>query len=87
MALPNVFDNNVGSVSGPDAIFAYCKAKAESLQLTLFGADVKNCRSGDNAKNTYNKYGHSNRCVFSNANTGLASGQTKYGSVFVYGLE
>ena len=84
-ALPDSFDSNVSTVSGPDAIYDYCKAKAKSLSYKLFGADEKNCWSGD--ENTYNKYGGSDLCDFSKGGTGHASGQDMYGSVFVYKLE
>lgn len=86
-ALPDSFDSNVSSVSGPDAIYDYCKAKAEQLGYNLFGADDKNCWSGDDAENTYNKYGISKQCVFSEKGTGHANGQDMHGSVFVYELE
>ena len=86
-ALPDSFDSNVSSVSGPDAIYDYCKAKAESASRKVFGADEKNCWSGGNAESTYNKYGGSSQCVFSRAGTGHANGQEKYGSMFVYKLE
>ena len=86
-ALPDLFENNVSSVSGPDAIYDYCKAKAQRLGYNLFGADDENCWSGDDAENTYNKYGVSKECVFSKAGTGHANGQNKYGNVFVYELE
>ena len=86
-ALPDTFDNNVSSVSGPDAIYDHCKAKAEKLGYNLFGADDKNCWSGDDAENTYSKYGVSRECVFSKKGTGHANGQDVHGSVFVYELE
>jgi len=73
------------SVSGPDAIYDFCKEKAESSGYKLFGVDEKNCWSGD--ENTYNKYGGSDQCDFSKGGTGHASGQDMYGSVFVYKLE
>ena len=86
-ALPVSFDNHVSSVSGPGAIYDYCKAKAEYFGYKVFGADEKNCWSGDNAENTYNKYGGSTMCVYSKANTGHANGQDKFGNVFVYTME
>lgn len=87
-ALPDSIDNNVSSLSGPDAIFDHCKGKAESFGYKVFGADDKNCWSGDDAENTYNKYGGSaTPCVFSKANTGHANGRDKFGDVFVYKLE
>ncbi|KAL9955604.1 hypothetical protein ACROYT_G036949 [Oculina patagonica] len=85
-ALPESFDNNVGSVTGPDAIFDYCKEKAEALGYKMFGADDKSCWSGDDAESTYNKYGESTGCTFSKK-TGHGSGQDKNGDVFVYKLE
>lgn len=85
-ALPYPFDSNVSTVSGPDAIYDYCKAKAKSLGYKLFGTDEKKCWSGDDAKNTYDKYGGSTQCEFSKAGTGHASGRDMYGSVFVYQL-
>ena len=86
-ALPDSFDSNVGSVSGPDAIYDYCKAKAKQLGYNLFGADDKNCWSSDDAENNYNKYGVSTQCVFSNKGTGHANGQDVNGDVFVYRFE
>ena len=81
-ALPELFDDKV-SVKGPDAIFNYCKGKAEALGYKIFGADNKSCWSGDDAKNTYKKYGVSKQCDFSKK-TGNGSGNTVNGNVFVY---
>ena len=61
-ALPDSFDSNVSIVKGVEAIFNYCKAKAEAFGYNMFGADNKNCWSGDNAEGTYNTYGVSNLC-------------------------
>lgn len=85
--MPHSFDGNVSDVSGPDAIYDYCKQKAKSSGYRIFGADEKNCWSGKDAENTYNKYGGSKLCVFSNANPAHANGQDKYGNMFVYRLE
>ncbi|KAL9955603.1 hypothetical protein ACROYT_G036947 [Oculina patagonica] len=85
-ALPESFDNKVSSVTGPDAIFDYCKEKAEALGYKMFGADDKSCWSGKDAESTYNKYGESSGCTFSKK-TGHGSGQDKNGDVFVYKLE
>ena len=85
-ALPVSFDNNVRSVAGPDAIFGYCKGKAEAIGYKMFGADDKDCWSGDDPENTYNKYGDSILCLFSRK-TGHGSGQDKNGDVYVYKLE
>lgn len=74
------------SVAGPDAIFDYCKGKAEATGYKMFGADDKNCWSGDDPENTYNKYGDSILCLFSRK-TGHGSGQDKNGDVYVYKLE
>ncbi|XP_078346319.1 LOW QUALITY PROTEIN: SCO-spondin-like [Oculina patagonica] len=84
-ALPELFDNNVSSVTGPDAIFDHCKGKAEAFGYKTFGADDKSCWSGDEAERTYDKYGESKLCDF-NTNTGHGSGQDKNGDVFVYNL-
>ena len=84
-ALPESFDNNVDSVTGPDAIFDYCKGKAEAFDYKVFGADDKSCWSGGDAEKTYNKYGESKLCDFSKK-TGHGSGQDKNGDVFVYKL-
>ncbi|XP_020605695.1 hemicentin-1-like isoform X2 [Orbicella faveolata] len=83
-ALPELFDDKV-SAKGPDAIFNYCKGKAEALGYKIFGADNKSCWSGDEAKNTYKKYGESKLCEFSKR-TGNGSGNKVNGDVFVYEL-
>ena len=85
-ALPDSFDSNVSIVKGVEAIFNYCKAKAEAFGYNMFGADNKNCWSGDNAEGTYNTYGVSNLCSI-NGRTGNGVGKDKYGDVFVYKLE
>ncbi|XP_073255077.1 thrombospondin-2-like isoform X2 [Porites lutea] len=87
-ALPDSFDDNVSSVSGADAIFNYCKTKAESSGYKIFGVDDKNCWSDNMKDYRYDKYGKSKQlCLFSNAGTGNAHGQHKYGNVFVYKME
>ena len=83
-ALPELFDKKV-SAKGPDGIFDYCKEKAEALGFKIFGADDKNCWSGEDAENTYKKFGESKLCEFSRK-TGNGSGQDKNGDVFVYKL-
>ena len=83
-ALPELFDDKV-SAESPDAIFNYCKGKAEALGYKIFGADNKSCWSGDDAKNTYKKYGESKRCDVSKK-TGNGSGKTINGDAFVYEL-
>ena len=83
-ALPELFDDKM-SAKSPDAIFNYCKMKAEALGYKIFGADNKSCWSGDDAKNTYKKYGESKRCDFSKK-TGNGSGKTINGDAFVYEL-
>ena len=84
-ALPELFDSKVSSVTGPDAIFDYCKEKAEAFGYKMFGADDKSCWSGDDSEKTYKKYGVSKLCEFSR-NTGYGNGQDKNGDVFVYKL-
>ena len=84
-ALPELFDNKVSSVTGPDAIFDYCKEKAEAFGYKIFGADDKGCWSGDDAESTYKKYGVSKLCDFSRR-TGHGSGKDTNGDVFVYKL-
>ncbi|XP_078346432.1 neuropilin-2-like [Oculina patagonica] len=84
-ALPESFDNNVGSVTGPDAIFDYCRGKAEAFGYKMFGADDKSCWSGDDAESTYNKYGESHLCDV-NRKTGHGVGKDKNGDVYVYKL-
>ena len=83
-ALPELFDDKVSSKK-PDAIFNYCKGKAEAFGYKMFGADDKSCWSGDNAKSTYKKYGESKQCDFSKK-TGNGSGKSVNGNVFVYEL-
>ena len=83
-ALPELFDDKV-SAKGPDAIFDYCKEKAEALGFKIFGADNKSCWSGDDTESTYKKYGESKLCEFSRK-TGHGSGLDKNGDVFVYKL-
>ena len=84
-ALPELFYNKGSSETGPDAIFDYCKGKAETFGYKMFGADDKSCWSGDNAESTYDKYGESKLCVFS-VKSGHGSGQDENGDVFVYQL-
>ena len=86
LALLDSFDNNVSSVSGPDAIFDYCKAKAEANGYKMFGADDKNCWSGANPESTYNKYGASTQCSISRS-TGNGAGAASTGDMFVYKLK
>lgn len=83
--MPKSFDSNVSSVSGVNAIADYCKAKAETFGYKMFGADNKNCWSGDQAESTYNKYGESNLCSFK-SKTGNGAGNDNNGDVFVYKL-
>ena len=83
-ALPDLFDDKV-SAESPDAVFNYCKGKAEALGYKVFGADNESCWSGDDAKNTYKKYGESKLCEFSKR-TGNGLGNTVNGDVFVYEL-
>ena len=73
-ALPELFDDKVSA-----------KEKAEAFGFKIFGADNKNCWSGDDAENTYKKYGESKLCEFSRK-TGHGSGLDKNGDVFVYKL-
>ena len=83
-ALPDLFDDKV-SAESPDAVFNYCKGKAEALGYKVFGSDNESCWSGDDAKNTYKKYGESKLCEFSKR-TGNGLGNTVNGDVFVYEL-
>lgn len=82
-ALPQSFDNNVGSVKGNDAIFEYCKEKAEKFGYKIFGADDKTCWSGTDGMNTYNSYGESKKCSVSKK-TGYGSGKELNADMFVY---
>ncbi|XP_078346606.1 uncharacterized protein LOC144631897 [Oculina patagonica] len=83
--LPKPFDNNVSSVSGHDAVFEYCKAKAETFGYKTFGVDDKACWSGDKAEETYDDYGKSDKCSVSKK-TGNGSGKELNGDIFVYHL-
>ena len=85
MALPDAFDKKVGEIQGNDNIFEYCRAKAETSGYKLFGADNKNCWSGDNAENTYDYWGESSRCSVSKSGNG--SGNDDTSDMFVYRLE
>ncbi|XP_078347947.1 lactadherin-like [Oculina patagonica] len=84
-ALPKPFDKNVRSVSGNDAVFEYCKAKAEEFAFETFGVDDQACWSGDKAEETYDDYGKSDRCSVSQK-TGNGSGKELNGDMFVYQL-
>lgn len=82
LALPDSFDNNVDKIQGNDNIFEYCSAKARSFGYNVFGADDRNCWAGDDAENTYNKYGESSTC--SVGKSGNGSGKEINGDMFVY---
>ncbi|XP_078346313.1 uncharacterized protein LOC144631689 isoform X2 [Oculina patagonica] len=85
LALPDSFDNNVSKIQGNDNIFDYCKAKAENFGYKMFGAEDKNCWGGDDAENTYDKYGESLTCSVSKSGNG--SGKEINGDMFVYRFE
>lgn len=82
LALPDSFDNTVDKIQGNDNIFDYCKAKAESFGYKMFGAEDKNCWAGDDAENTYDRYGESSTCSISKSGNG--SGKEINGDMFVY---
>ena len=75
----------MGSVAskGNDAIFEYCKEKAQTFGYKIFGADDKACWSGDDAANSYDDYGKSKKCSVSKK-TGNGSGKELNGDIFVY---
>ena len=81
-ALPDSIDSNVIQIQGNDNIFDYCAKKAESFDYKMFGADNKNCWVGDDAENTFDKYGASSKCSVSNSGNG--SGKEINGDMFVY---
>ena len=85
LALPDSLDNGVDKLQGNDNIFEYCKAKAESLDYKLFGADDKNCWADNDGNNTYDKYGESSTCSVSKSGNG--SGKEINGDMFVYRYE
>ncbi|KAL9955598.1 hypothetical protein ACROYT_G036941 [Oculina patagonica] len=85
MALPDSFDKNVGEIQGNDNIFEYCRAKAETFGYKVFGADDKNCWSGDDAENTYDYWGESSKCFVGKSGNG--SGRETNGDMFVYRFE
>lgn len=85
LALPKPFDNNVSSASDNDALFEYCKAKAETFGYETFGVDDRACWSGDKADETYDDYGNSGKCSVSKK-TGNGSGKELNGDIFVYQL-
>lgn len=84
-ALPKPFDQNVSSVSGVVAMFEYCKDKAETHGYKTFGVDDKACWSGDNAGETYDDFGKSDKCSVSKE-TGNGAGKDINGDIFVYQL-
>ena len=63
-----------------------CRKKAASLAVTLFGLDDKECWTGQNASDTYYKYGTSGQCTFSK-NHEVAIGGSKSESIYVYLLD
>ena len=83
-ALPTSFNNEVGRISGNDAMFEFCKAEAEKFGYQTFGVDDKSCRSGVKAEETYDDYGKSTKCSVSKSGNG--SGRELNGDVFVYQL-
>lgn len=85
MALPDSFDKSVGEIQGNDNIFEYCRAKAETFGYKVFGADDKNCWSGDDAENTYDYWGKSSKC--SESKSGNGSGREINGDMFIYRFE
>ena len=84
-ALPDSFDNNVDEVTGNDDIFKHCAEKAEAFGYKVFGADDKNCWSGDMAETTYDDHGTSAQCSISKSGNG--SGKETNLDMFVYRLE
>ena len=82
-ALPSHFDINVSSVSGNDAIFEHCRVLAEESKYKTFGVDGDFCWTGDDAANTYDKYGVSKTCSVSKI-SGNGSGNSNKDSIFVY---
>ena len=82
-ALPIPYDIDVSSVSGNDAIFEHCRVLAEEFKYKTFGVDGDICWAGNDAGNTYDKYGVSNTCSVSKT-SGHGSGKSNQDSIFVY---
>lgn len=81
-ALPVSFDNSVSGNQGNRNVFEHCRDKAESFGYKLFGADNKNCWSGNDAENTYDDHGVSSECYVNNQGYGV--GSEINGDMFVY---
>ena len=60
-----------------------CKKKAASKAVALFGLDDKKCWTGQNAINSFYKYGTSAQCSYSN-NHEVAIGSFASESTYVY---
>jgi len=82
LALPDPFDTSVDTLQGNENIFEHCSEKAKFFGYTVFGVDDKKCWAGDNAENTYKKYGKSAKCTV--GKTGYGSGKGINGDMFVY---
>ena len=81
-ALPVSFDNSVSGNQGNRNVFEHCRDKAESFGYKLFGADNKNCWSGNDAENTYDDHGASSECYVNNQGYGI--GSEINGDMFIY---
>lgn len=84
MALPDSFGSKVSEIQGIKNKLEYCSAEAEKFKYKVFGVDDQNCWSGDEAENTYDKYGESSQC---SVKKGMGIGTQINGDIFVYILE
>ena len=71
----------VGSKNSISARYAACTSAANSEDVALFGMDDRRCWTGENAENTFSKYGTSGQCKTKN---GLGSGLSESETMFVY---
>ena len=84
--MPTAFSDISSNVRGNDAMFEYCKSKAEVDGYKTFGVDDKACWSGVLADETYDDNGKSIKCSVTKK-TGNGSGRDINGDIFVYQLE
>ncbi|XP_078346340.1 uncharacterized protein LOC144631705 isoform X1 [Oculina patagonica] len=84
LALPDSFGSEVGEKQGIKNKFEYCSAEAKKFKYKVFGVDDQNCWSGDDAENTYDKYGESSQC---SVKKGKGIGKQINGDIFVYKSE
>lgn len=81
LALAQPFETGIDKFQGNENIFLHCRDGAKRDNKTVFGVDDKNCWTGVDAENTYDRYGESSKCT---VKAGYGSGKEINGDMFVY---